>query len=194
MYRDVQYTGFVVYNTMFLNRINSFPISLSKNITQHRLLGRHEMAAKEQTDRNGCAYHIRYCPCHENACIGKQLYTNQQRHRENHTLTADRQHKGRNYFSRCLEQYGQKKYDSRKYRGGYLPPQHGNSGGDEGFTLEEKVLLYVRKMQPEHEIRSVNETMQFLHCSRRQLQRVLKKLCEDELLVKTNRGHYRLNE
>lgn len=61
-------------------------------------------------------------------------------------------------------------------------------------TLEEKVLLYVRKMQPEHEIRSVNETMQFLHCSRRQLQRVLKKLCEDGLLVKTNRGHYQLNE
>lgn len=61
-------------------------------------------------------------------------------------------------------------------------------------TLEEKVLLYLRNIQPEHEIRSVNETMQMLHCSRRQLQRVLKKLCEEEFLVKTNRGHYRLKE
>lgn len=61
-------------------------------------------------------------------------------------------------------------------------------------TLEEKLLLYLRKMQPSHEITSVNETMQVLHCSRRQLQRVLKKLCDEELIVKTSRGHYRLNE
>lgn len=61
-------------------------------------------------------------------------------------------------------------------------------------TLEEKVLLYLRKIQPSHEISSVNEAMQTLHCSRRQLQRILKKLCMEELLVKTSRGHYRLNE
>lgn len=61
-------------------------------------------------------------------------------------------------------------------------------------ALEDKVLLYLRKMQPSHEITSVNETMQMLHCSRRQLQRVLKKLCDEELIVKTSRGHYRLNE
>lgn len=61
-------------------------------------------------------------------------------------------------------------------------------------TLEEKVLLYLRNIQPNHEIRSINETTQMLHCSRRQLQRVLKTLCEEELIVKTGRGHYRLNE
>lgn len=61
-------------------------------------------------------------------------------------------------------------------------------------TLEEKVLLYLRKIRPDHEIRSVNETMQTLHCSRRQLQRVLKGLCEEGILVKTNRGCYRLKE
>lgn len=63
-----------------------------------------------------------------------------------------------------------------------------------GQTLEEKVLLYLRKIQPDHEICSVNETMQIIHCSRRQLQRVLKKLCDEGTLVKTSRGHYRLKE
>lgn len=61
-------------------------------------------------------------------------------------------------------------------------------------TLEEKVLLYLKRIQPFHEISSVNETMQVLHCSRRQLQRVLKKLCDQGALIKTSRGHYRLNE
>lgn len=61
-------------------------------------------------------------------------------------------------------------------------------------TLEEKVLLYLRKMQPSHEINSVNEAIQTLHCSRRQLQRVLKKLCAEGLLVKTGRGRYRLHK
>lgn len=61
-------------------------------------------------------------------------------------------------------------------------------------TLEEKVLLYLRKIQPDHEISSVNQTIQLLHCSRRQLQRVLKKLCDEELLIKTGRGCYQLFE
>lgn len=60
-------------------------------------------------------------------------------------------------------------------------------------TLEEKVLLYLRKIEPCHEIRSVNETMQILHCSRRQLQRVLKKLCDEKILTRANKGRYRLN-
>ena len=63
-----------------------------------------------------------------------------------------------------------------------------------GQTLEEKVLLYLRTIQPSHEIRSVNHTMQILHCSRRHLQRVLKKLCDEEMLVKTKRGNYRMKE
>ena len=61
-------------------------------------------------------------------------------------------------------------------------------------TLEERVLFYLKKVQPEHEIVSVDHALQPLHCSRRQLQRVLKKLCDEGLLVKTGRGRYRLNK
>ena len=43
-------------------------------------------------------------------------------------------------------------------------------------------------------ITSVNHALQPLHCSRRQLQRVLKKLCKEGLLQKTGRGCYRLRE
>ena len=59
-------------------------------------------------------------------------------------------------------------------------------------TLEEKLLLYLDKMQPDHTIHSVNETVITMHCSRRQLQRVLKTLCEDGRLEKTGKGQYRL--
>ena len=52
---------------------------------------------------------------------------------------------------------------------------------------------YRRKIQPDHEITSVNHTLQQLHCSR-QLQRVLKKLYENGSLQKTGRGRYRLSE
>lgn len=59
-------------------------------------------------------------------------------------------------------------------------------------TLEEKVLFFLQKVQTSHEISSVNNALQPLHCSRRQLQRVLKKLCDEGRLVKTGRGRYRL--
>lgn len=58
--------------------------------------------------------------------------------------------------------------------------------------LEEKLLLYLDKMQPDHTIHSVNETVIALHCSRRQLQRVLKTLCDDGRLERTGKGHYQL--
>ena len=59
-------------------------------------------------------------------------------------------------------------------------------------TLEEKVLLYLRKIQLNHEISSVTQALQPLHCSRRHLQRVLKKLCDEGLIIKTGRGTYKL--
>ncbi len=59
-------------------------------------------------------------------------------------------------------------------------------------TLEEKVLLYLKKVQPDHTIHSVHEAVLSLHCSRRQLQRVLKKLCDTGLLCKVGRGCYQL--
>ena len=61
-------------------------------------------------------------------------------------------------------------------------------------TLEEKVLFFLGKVQADHTISSVNQALQALHCSRRQLQRVLKKLCGEGLVVKTGRGCYRLRE
>lgn len=60
-------------------------------------------------------------------------------------------------------------------------------------TLEEKVLFFLRKVQPDHAISSVNQALQPLHCSRRQLQRVLKKLLEEGRLVKLSKGSYRLS-
>lgn len=61
-------------------------------------------------------------------------------------------------------------------------------------NLEEKVLFFLRKIQTNHTISSVNEALQPLHCSRRQLQRVLKKLCDEGLMIKIGRGFYRLKE
>lgn len=61
-------------------------------------------------------------------------------------------------------------------------------------TLEEKVLFFLGKIQTDHTISSVNQAFQALHCSRRQLQRVLKKLCDEGLIIKTGRGCYRLKE
>lgn len=59
-------------------------------------------------------------------------------------------------------------------------------------TLEERVLFYLQKVTPNHELTSINETLKILHCSRRQLQRVLKKLCDSNILVKEGRGNYKL--
>lgn len=61
-------------------------------------------------------------------------------------------------------------------------------------TLEEKALFFLQKVQADHEISSVNHALQTLHCSRRQLQRVLKKLCDEGLVIKTGRGRYQLKE
>lgn len=56
-------------------------------------------------------------------------------------------------------------------------------------TLEEKVMRHL-EMLSDHTIHNVEETALHLRCSRRQLQRVLKKLCEDEVVQKVGRGHY----
>lgn len=61
-------------------------------------------------------------------------------------------------------------------------------------TLEEKVLRYLEKVRHDHTIHSVNEAIISMHCSRRQMQRVLKKLCDEGKLMKNGRGSYRLIE
>lgn len=58
------------------------------------------------------------------------------------------------------------------------------------FTLEELVLYHLRFESPTHSITNVSQTAQQLHHSRRQLQRVLKKLTEQEILRQVQPGHY----
>lgn len=59
-------------------------------------------------------------------------------------------------------------------------------------TLEEKVLLFLERRAPAHELVGIESATLQLHCSRRQLQRVLAKLCETGQLEKTGKGRYRL--
>lgn len=54
-------------------------------------------------------------------------------------------------------------------------------------TLEEKVLQH---LEGHPVLEGVGKTAICLHCSRRQLQRVLKKLCEDGMLSKDGKGRY----
>ena len=60
-------------------------------------------------------------------------------------------------------------------------------------SLYDKVLVYLQQIQPDHRITSVNHAMTMLHCSRRQLQRVLSVLCRQGILIKEGRGQYLLN-
>lgn len=58
-------------------------------------------------------------------------------------------------------------------------------------TLEEKVLVYLNSLAA-GKISSIEEAVLRLRCSRRQLQRVLRHLCETGQLEKTGRGCYQL--
>ena len=59
-------------------------------------------------------------------------------------------------------------------------------------TIEERVLLYMRHVCPNGEIGGIEAALLQLRCSRRQLQRVLKKLCEENTVEKVGKGKYRL--
>jgi len=61
-------------------------------------------------------------------------------------------------------------------------------------TLENKVLQFFRQETPMGEISAVETLLFQLRCGRRQLQRVLKKLCDDGKLERLGRGHYCLTE
>lgn len=54
-------------------------------------------------------------------------------------------------------------------------------------SVEEKVMNY---MELHPTLDNVNVACRNLHCSRRQLQRVLKKLCEDKRIVRLEKGKY----
>ncbi|MCI8865285.1 MAG: cyclic nucleotide-binding domain-containing protein [Lachnospiraceae bacterium] len=59
-------------------------------------------------------------------------------------------------------------------------------------TLEERVLLYLKNVCPRCEMDGVETAVFQLRCSRRQLQRVLKKLCEKGQVRRVGKGRYRL--
>lgn len=59
-------------------------------------------------------------------------------------------------------------------------------------TIEERVLLYMETVCRDRELRGIENAVLQLRCSRRQLQRVLKKLCEEGKAEKTGKGRYRL--
>lgn len=58
-------------------------------------------------------------------------------------------------------------------------------------TIEERVVLYMQAT-PGQELWGIENAVLQLRCSRRQLQRVLKKLCASGRAEKTGKGCYRL--
>lgn len=61
-------------------------------------------------------------------------------------------------------------------------------------NLEGRVILYMQNMCREGVLQGVGDAAMKLRCSRRQLQRVLKKLCDDGKIQKTGKGCYRITD
>lgn len=59
-------------------------------------------------------------------------------------------------------------------------------------NIADRVLLYLKNFSPTHELNGIEGAVLQLRCSRRQLQRVLQKLCAQGKVEKVGRGHYRL--
>lgn len=66
--------------------------------------------------------------------------------------------------------------------------------GRSAQPVEDKLLTFLRELQPDHMLHGIDASLLQLHCSRRQLQRVVKKLCEQGKLKKAGKGKYRLME
>lgn len=60
------------------------------------------------------------------------------------------------------------------------------------ISVEEKLLAYLREECENFTLQGVEQATLRLRCSRRQLQRILQKLCDEGLIEKTGRGVYRL--
>ncbi|WP_322169086.1 cyclic nucleotide-binding domain-containing protein [Acutalibacter caecimuris] len=60
--------------------------------------------------------------------------------------------------------------------------------------LEEKLLALLRTIQPDHILHGINTGTLQLHCSRAQLQRVVRKLCQEGVLRKLGKGEYQLRQ
>ena len=62
---------------------------------------------------------------------------------------------------------------------------------DQNFmSLEEKVIAYMKYQCDDHILKRIEKTSEILHCSRRQLQRVLHELVEKDILIKLSKGVY----
>lgn len=59
-------------------------------------------------------------------------------------------------------------------------------------SIEERLLLYMKNIYPDHQLNGIESSLLQLRCSRRQLQRVLKNLCEKNIIKKTGKGKYQL--
>lgn len=64
--------------------------------------------------------------------------------------------------------------------------------GNPAQTVEEKLIAFLQNIQPDHMLRGMDAGAIQLHCSRSQLQRVVRKLCADGTLEKSGKGKYRL--
>ena len=60
----------------------------------------------------------------------------------------------------------------------------------ETTDIESRVLYYLDKESNNHEIHGVLQLSQHINCSRRQLQRILKKLADENIIVKKKKGVY----
>lgn len=58
-------------------------------------------------------------------------------------------------------------------------------------SVEERFLYYMNYYCG-GSLSSIEEATSYLHCSRRQLQRVLKKLCDEEIIIKEGKGKYKI--
>ncbi len=59
--------------------------------------------------------------------------------------------------------------------------------------LESRLLTYLREEAPEHRMEGVERALCLLRCSRRQLQRVLSRLCQQGRVIHLGKGRYQLN-
>lgn len=60
----------------------------------------------------------------------------------------------------------------------------------ETTDIESKVLYYLNNESNTHTIQGVEQLAQHINCSRRQLQRILKKLCDTKQIRKVQKGIY----
>ena len=59
-------------------------------------------------------------------------------------------------------------------------------------STEEKVLVFLRDIQPDHTLHGIGKSAMQFHCSQRHLLRIVQRLCAQERLEKVGKGKYRL--